>query len=113
MDRDGPRIEAMAAAAEADRHPLTAGACWLRAAVYYFCGERFLEPGPRKVTTYRDCLRCFEKGVARRYPTIERVEVPYEGTTLPAWFFRSPEAQGRAPTVVCFDGLDNAKELSV
>ena len=87
------RIEAMVAAAQADGHELTAGSYWLRAAVYYFCGERFLSPGPRKESTYRDCLRCFQKGIARRYPTIERVEVPFEnGTTLPAWFYRSPVA---------------------
>ena len=107
------RVEAMGAAAEAEGHGLTAGAFWLRAAVYYFCGERFLPPGPRKAATYRDSLRCFEKGIARRYPAIERIEVPFAETTLPAWFFRSPCASGRAPTVVCFDGLDNAKELSV
>lgn len=107
------RIEAKAAAAAAEGHQLTAGSYYLRAAVYYFCGERFIAPGGRKEATYRDCLRCFEAGIARRWPNIERVEVPYEGTTLPAWFMRSTKAGGRAPAVICFDGLDNAKELSI
>src|SRR6185295_19883835 len=35
-----------------------------------------------------------------------------EGATLPAYFYKADVA-GRAPTVVMFDGLDNAKELSV
>ncbi len=107
------RLEAMAAKAHADSHELSAGSFWLRAATYYFCGERFMAPGPRKEAAYRDCLRCFAAGIARRYPTIERVEVPYENTTLPAWYFRSPKAAAVAPAVVCFDGLDNAKEMSV
>jgi alpha-beta hydrolase superfamily lysophospholipase len=107
------RLEAMAAKSEGEGHSLTAGACWLRAAVYYFCGERFLAPGSRKEATYRDCLRCFDRGTARRYPMIERLEVPFEGASLPALLFRAPDAAASAPAVICFDGLDNAKELSV
>jgi dienelactone hydrolase len=106
------RIEAFAGREEQAGHQLTAGAYYLRAAIYYFCGERFIAPSERKWETYRSCLRCFTKGIARRYPNIERVEVPYEGTTLPAWFLKAG-VQGPAPTVVMFDGLDNAKEMSV
>lgn len=106
------RIEAFGEAAERERRELTAGSYYLRAAIYYFCGERFIAPSERKGETYRACLRCFRKGVARRYPMIERVEVPYEGTMLPAWFCKS-DVTGRAPAVVMFDGLDNAKEMSV
>ena len=38
--------------------------------------------------------------------------MPFEGTTLPAWFLKA-DVHGPAPTVVMFDGLDNAKEMSV
>jgi dipeptidyl aminopeptidase/acylaminoacyl peptidase len=106
------RIEGFGDAAEKDGRSLTAGSYYLRAAIYYFCGERFIAPSDRKRDTYRDCLRCFRLGIARRYPQIERVEVPYEGTTLPAWLFKADVA-GPAPAVVMFDGLDNAKEMSV
>lgn len=110
------RIEGFGDAQEKSGHRLTAGSYYLRAAVYYFCGERFIAPSERKWATYRDCLRCFRKGIERRYPNIERVEVPYEhdgkGTTLPAWFLKA-DVKGPAPTLVMFDGLDNAKELSV
>ena len=44
---------------------------------------------------------------------MEFVEVPYEGTTLPALFLKAPGVPGRAPTVVVFDGMDNCKEMSV
>lgn len=107
------RIEGFGDAEEALGHRLTAGSYYLRAAIYYFCGERFVPPSDRKWDSYRACLRCFRQGIARRYPQIERVEVPYEGTTLPAWFLKSEHVQGPAPTVVMFDGLDNAKEMSV
>jgi dipeptidyl aminopeptidase/acylaminoacyl peptidase len=106
-------IERLGDIAERENRGLTSGSYYLRAANYYFCGERFLPPSPEKFATYRRSLAAFEKGIARRYPNIERVEVPFEGVSLPAWFMRSPKAQSRAPTVIMFDGLDNAKEMSV
>jgi len=106
------RIEGFGEAEERAGHQLTAGSYYLRAAIYYFCGERFIAPSERKWETYRSCLRCFRKGIARRYPDIERVEVPYQNTTLPAWFLKADVA-GPAPAAVMFDGLDNAKEMSV
>ena len=51
--------------------------------------------------------------MARRYPNIERVEVPYENTTLPALFMKAPGVASRAPAVVVFNGMDNCKEMSV
>lgn len=121
------RIEAFGEKEDEAGHELTAGSYYLRAAIYYFCGERFIPPSERKWDTYRSCLRCFGKGVARRYLNIERVAVPYEDTTLPAWFLKAHAAGGDrsgrgpvgegpgqgGPTVVMFDGLDNAKEMSV
>ena len=106
------RIEGFGDEADAQGRRLTAGAYYMRAMTYYFCGERFIPQSDRKRETYRACLRCFEKGIARRWPQISRVEVPYEGTHLPAWFFKA-DVEGPAPTVVMFDGLDNAKEMSV
>jgi dipeptidyl aminopeptidase/acylaminoacyl peptidase len=44
---------------------------------------------------------------------MEKVEVPYEGTTLPALFLKAPGVSGPRPTVVVFDGMDNCKEMSV
>ncbi len=106
------RIEGFADAEGKLGHQLTAGSYYLRAAIYYFCGERFIPPSERKWETYRSCLRCFRKGITRRYPEIERVEVPYENTTLPAWLLKA-DVTGPAPAVIMFDGLDNAKEMSV
>lgn len=110
------RIEGYGDAAEAQGNKLTAGAYYLRAGTYYFCGERFIPPSERKWDTYRSSLRCFHKGFARRYPAISPVQVPYQdydkATTLPAYFVKA-DVKGPAPAVVMFDGLDNAKEMSV
>jgi alpha-beta hydrolase superfamily lysophospholipase len=109
----GRRLEAVADTAEAEGRRMTAGNYYLRAGMYYFTGERFVEPGELKRQIGRKSLDCQHAGLRRRYPNIEFVEVPYEGTTLPALFMKAPGVTGRAPTVVVFDGMDNCKEMSV
>lgn len=91
-------------------HLLTAGSNYLRAAVYHFCGERFLPPGEQKNNAYRRTLHCFSAGAKYRYPMLERVEVPYEGKTLPGYLLKA-EGGGRKPAMVIVNGLDTAKEL--
>lgn len=106
-------IEQAADKAVAEGRQATAGNYYIRAGNYYFTGERFIAPGEQKYAMYRKALRCFHAGFERRYPNIERVDVPYEGASLAAYFMKAPGVTGRAPTVVLFDGLDNCKEMSV
>jgi dipeptidyl aminopeptidase/acylaminoacyl peptidase len=94
-------------------HALSAGTYYMHAATYYGYGERYLHPGEAKFAIYRRHLQCFAEGVKRRHPDMERVEVPYEGTTLPAWFLRGHGVKRNAPTVVLFNGLDGSKEVTV
>jgi len=91
----------------------TAGNYYLRAGSYYFTGERMLPPGEQKLDVYRMSLRCSHEGLTRRFPNLEIVDVPYEGSALPAYFLKAHTPDRRAPTVVLFDGLDNCKEMSV
>ena len=107
------KMEARARGAAAANHPLTAGTYYLHAWTYYGYGERFLHLGEKKIAVYKKSLECFSEGIKRRYPNIERVEVPYEGKVLPAWFMKAPNAKDRAPTVVFFNGLDGTKEVGV
>lgn len=109
----GARLDRAAAAAEAQGHPMSAGNLFLRAGMYYFTAERFIVPGPEKREMGRKAIDCQTRGILRRYPNVERVEVPYEGAALPALFMKAPGVGGRAPTMVAFDGLDNCKEMSV
>jgi pimeloyl-ACP methyl ester carboxylesterase len=109
----GARLEKEAAAAEAAGRRMTAGNLYLRAGMYYFTAERFIVPGPEKREMGRKAIECQTHGILRRYPNVERVEVPYEGSTLPALFMKAPGVARPAPTMVAFDGLDNCKEMSV
>lgn len=109
----GARLERSADEAEAQGRLMSAGNLYLRAGMYYFTAERFIEPGPEKREMGRKAIACQTRGILRRWPNVERVEVPYEGTTLPALFMKSTRAAAPAPAVVVFDGLDNCKEMSV
>jgi alpha-beta hydrolase superfamily lysophospholipase len=111
--RMGESLERVADAAAAEGRDATAGNAYLRAAMYYYTGERMIEPGEHKLRMYRKSLRCAKEGLKRRYRNIEMIDVKYEDSALPAYFMKSPVASGRAPTVVLFDGLDNCKEMSV
>src|SRR5580692_153944 len=108
----GDHVAGMADEAAARGRQFTAGDYYMRAGYYYYTGERMVYPGELKTKIYDKAIRAFNAGFARRYPEFERVEVPYEGASLPAYFVKARGAGGRAPTVVVFDGLDNCKEMS-
>ena len=107
------RMERQADQAAAERRDATAGNYYIRAGQYYYTGERMVPPGEQKLGIYMKSLRCSHEGLKRRYPNLEMVDVPYDGTALPAYFLKSPSAKGPAPTVVLFNGLDNCKEMNV
>ena len=109
----GSRLERKADEEHALGHALTAASYYLRAGMYHFTGERFIVPGEQKREVGRKAIELQTKGILGRYPNVEKVEVPYEGKSLPAFFMKAPGVSGRAPTVVLFDGLDNCKEMSV
>jgi dipeptidyl aminopeptidase/acylaminoacyl peptidase len=109
----GKRLHQRADALEAAGHRMSAGNCYLRAGMYYFTAERFIQPGPAKREMGRIAIDCQTKGILRRHPSTERVEVPFEGQSLPALFMKPPQVRGKAPTIVLFNGMDNCKEMSV
>jgi dienelactone hydrolase len=113
----GDRVARMGEQALAKGRLLTAGDCFMRAGYYYYTGERMVYPGELKSSIYAKAIANFNKGFPIRYPHFERVDVPYETTTLPAYFVPAQGVPGQAsknpaPTVVVFDGLDNCKEMS-
>ena len=106
------RVVAVADTAASEQRHITAGNNYMRAGNYYYSAERFIPPGPEKMAMYHKALRAYRAAMERLHPEIERVEVPYENTSLPAYFVKGA-GTGRRPTVVLFDGMDNAKEMSV
>jgi hypothetical protein len=111
---EAERLREWAERAQAAGRLLTVSEVSLRACSYYQIGERFRTPKDEPaLEAYRKAVRCFHRfAQLTDRPRIEPVEVPYQGTGLPAYFVSAEgEAQGRRPCVVFFDGLDITKEL--
>jgi pimeloyl-ACP methyl ester carboxylesterase len=110
----GAHIEKQGDAALAKGREVTAGDYYLRAGIYHYNAERFIQPGAEKKAQGALAYKVWHQGIRLRYPGIEFVEVPYEGTTLPALFMKAQTSTpAPAPTVVVLNGMDNAKEMSI
>lgn len=113
--RMGGELENLAKEASSKGRHITASGFNLRACMYYQTGERFRQPKDDRALTVSS-RRSTVVPLAAKYithPSIERVEVPYEGgKSLPALFVKaSAEEKGPLPTVIFFDGLDVTKEF--
>jgi hypothetical protein len=94
----------------------TSGAQYLqRASAYYHIGERFLQPKSREGNDgYMRGVHCLRDAVKYlKRPKVERVEIPYGDTGLPAIYVHAEPVNGggKVPAMVFFDGLDVTKEI--
>jgi pimeloyl-ACP methyl ester carboxylesterase len=98
--------------AEKAGHTRTAGQLYFRASNYLAQAERMLSHAdPDRVPTYRRLLELAQKAFDLHSPRVSRVAIPYEGTTLPAYFSAAPATEhGPAPVLVLVNGLDSTKE---
>ncbi len=105
------RTEALARRDEAAGNLFSAGRKYVRAGVYYLLAERMpSHTNPAKAIAYRRALAAYGLGYRLRGDPVERVEVPFKRSALPALFSKAP-GPSRAPCVVHFDGFDITKEL--
>ena len=95
------RVAEVADKAAAEGREITAGNHYMRAGNYYYSAERFIPPGPEKMAMYHNALRCYRAAMERLHPEIERVEVPYESASLPAYFVKGRGSRPRARPWCC------------
>jgi hypothetical protein len=95
--------------AEKAGHTRTAGQLYFRASNYLGQAERMLaHSDPNRVPTYKRLLELAQKAFDLHSPRVGRVAIPYEGTTLPAYFSAAPATEeGPAPVIVLVNGLDS------
>ena len=105
-------LEAQAETALKAGHRKTAGDLYFRAVNYLCNAERMQSASaPGRLDVYRRVLGLARLAFENRDPLVSRVAVPYAGTTLPAYFSRAPAAaDGPAPVVILWNGLDSTKE---
>jgi len=106
------QLVAQAQDAEKAGHTRTAGQLYARATNYLCLAERMLSNSdPNRGPTYRRVLELQQKAFDLHSPHVTRVAIPYQGTTLPAYFSQAPAAHLEpVPVVVLVNGLDSTKE---
>lgn len=107
------QVEGVGREAAASGHNVTARTSLLRAALYWQWAEAFLPPGdPRTGPAYDAHLACFNDAASRFGPTIETIDLPFEGSYLSCYFVpaKGVPAGTKAPVAILSDGLDGTKE---
>ncbi|HAE00922.1 MAG TPA: hypothetical protein DCG04_05545, partial [Rhodospirillaceae bacterium] len=93
-----------------ENHRLSAAGKYRRACVYYQQADRMApHDDPRKAIAYDAMRETFRKSIQNADIPMEWVEIPYEGTTLPALFLPG-QGDGPRPCMIGFDGFDVTKE---
>jgi dienelactone hydrolase len=108
----GERIAGEAQRSAEGGHRVSARDSFLRACNYYRMAEFFLHGNPsdpRINLAFDRSVACFRSAAALFDPPIEPVEIPFEGTSLPGYFYRGSRA-GAGPTVVIHSGFDGTVE---
>ena len=100
----GEEVEAIATAAAAAGHEITAGQAYWRAFTYFRSAERELRGGdPRKIPLYRRTVACFHEGIGRLPHPYERITVPFDGVALEGLFLHPrSNARGTPPPCIIF-----------
>ena len=109
--RTAARVEALGVQALEKGHRLDAGQAFLRASNYYRTAEFFLAPDdPRHMETFEKSRKTFWQFLALSGLCVEKIRIPYEGTTLPGYFYRVDESGMPRPTLLSLGGFDSAGE---
>lgn len=94
-------------------HRVSARKAYLRAANYYRTAEFYMHENPDddKISLlYDSSLECFSHVMELNTPYIERVEIPYENTTLPAHYYKLDNSNEPRPILIAMTGFDGTKE---
>jgi dienelactone hydrolase len=107
------QLERRAQAALAIGTRASAGEHYFLASLYHKIAEQFVPPADAlRPQSYARALGTFEKARAMSDHGIERVLVPYEGQTLPAYFIPAFNKSGPNAAVMFLCGLDTTKEIT-
>lgn len=90
---------------------VSAQAAFLRAVSYYRTSEVYLPANdPRVVTTWKKGRDCFLKAAELSDGLIKFMEIPFEDTTLPAYWIRVDKSGRKRPLLIIQTGLDGTAE---
>jgi alpha-beta hydrolase superfamily lysophospholipase len=107
----GQRLQAGAENSESGGHAVSARDTYLRSSNYYRNAEFYLHgtpDDPRINRAFNLSIEMFQRAAKLFDVPIEPVEIPFEGTSLPGYFYSA--GAGKRPTVVVCSGFDGTVE---
>jgi dienelactone hydrolase len=109
------RREERARAAEEAGHTVSAAENYFTAAVHWAAAQwPIAETNETNLRYNERKVACYSRYAALADHRVERVLIPFQGKSLPAWFHLPPGySSGRLPTVVSVPGMDSFKEIGV
>src|SRR3712207_3390866 len=103
------RVRGFAEHGVAKGHRASAREAFLRASTYYNTAAFFLDgtsDPSRLLPTWKAHRECFDEAASRFDPPFEKVEIPYEGTTLPGYLFKVDDSGSSRPLLILNNGSD-------
>ena len=94
-------------------HLESAREAYLRASTYFRTAEFYLHgdaADPRILSESRASQKAYTEAAKLKGPTWEPVEIPYEGTTLPGYFYKVDNSDKPRPTLIFHGGFDSSLE---
>lgn len=83
-----------------------------RSSLYVSQSERLQAPTwAGRTAAYQKSMDLLARHVELSGSRMRRVEIPYEGAFLPAYFMPAEGVEGPAPTIIQWNGLDSTKEM--
>jgi hypothetical protein len=103
------RVRGFAEHGVAKGHRASARDAFLRASTYYNTAAFFLDgtsDPSRLLPTWKAHRECFDEAASRFDPPFEKVEIPYEDTTLPGYLFKVDDSGRSRPLLILNNGSD-------
>ncbi len=105
------RVEVLAAHTLQEGSKVSGGRAFLRASNYYRTAEFFLaSDDPRRMGVFEKSRTTFWRFLELTGILVERIRIPYEGTTLPGYFYRVDDALMPRRTLLSLGGFDSTGE---
>jgi hypothetical protein len=107
----GDEARAMAEDSASRRHPESARQAYLWAQNFYDSSTYFIDGSAdpsRFLPTWELLYDCWLKSIPLFDPPIEAVRIPYEGTELHGFYFKSPRTKKRRPLLILVNGSDGS-----
>jgi pimeloyl-ACP methyl ester carboxylesterase len=112
-DKVARRISSRADDSLGAGHMASAREAYLRASTYFRMAEFYLhgDPAdPRILSASRASQKAYAEAAKLTGQTWEPVEIPYEGTTLPGYFYKVDNSGKPRPTMIFHGGFDSSVE---